>query len=205
MSSTTRRSWSEAMADATLFRDLFAGCYERWEIAGSLRRNKPDIGDCEHVVIPKFAEIPNPASMFGEPVRTNLLWNCADELLDLGILTKHVYAVLLADGSETTKTVWGEKQRGFDANGYMHEIFTAYPDNWGSILAIRTGSGEFSKALVTRLLAGGRLRQADGFLKYADGTIYPCRDEQVFFAACGVPYMEPAERTDEAARRLMRA
>jgi DNA polymerase/3'-5' exonuclease PolX len=193
------------MADATLFRDLFAGCYERWEIAGSLRRNKPDIGDCEHVVIPKFAEIPNPASMFGEPIMTNLLWARLNQLIAKGELSKHVYPVQRADGSVSERTMFGEKYRGVNFRVHLHEIFTASRDNFGAILAIRTGSGEFSKSLVTRLLASGRLRQVNGYLTYADGTIYPCRDEQVFFAACGVPYMEPAERTDEAARRLMRA
>lgn len=191
---STKRQLLDAVADAQAFRDLFAETFERWEFAGSIRRKKPEVGDVEHVVIPRTGDAPVIGSMFGEAATVNLFLHRCDELLDTGAIAKHVYAVNLASGDTTTRTMWGQKYRGISFRGHLHEVFCATPENWGSILAIRTGPADFSQRMVTALHPRG-LQQMEGFVRYKrDGKMYPTRDEQAFFSACGVEYTEPEKR-----------
>jgi DNA polymerase/3'-5' exonuclease PolX len=179
MSTSIKRPLKDAQQDANDFRGLFPGCYERWEIAGSVRRLKADVGDVEHVVIPKgdklwrrIEELTRDAdNMFADPNAP---------------FVKHVYP----NGTHR----WGERYRGVDFRSFAHEIFVADVENWGAILAIRTGPAEFSEMLVTRLKVGGRLRQQDGFVRYPDNSIYAVKTETQFFNACGVEYCEPSQR-----------
>lgn len=194
MSTTsTKRPLHEAIRDAQAFRELFDGCFCLWEVAGSVRRRKPEVGDVEHVIRPSFADVADPASMFGEKVRTNLLWRRLDHLVAAGEATRHQYETHLASGQTVYRERWGDAYRGVSFRGYLHELFTADADNWGCILTIRTGPGEFSQRMVTAL-HGTMLRQKDGYLRYADGKVYACPDERAFFAACRAEWKEPQDR-----------
>lgn len=188
MSTSIRRPHFDAEVDAFAFRDLFFGCYERWEIAGSVRRKKSEVGDVEHVVIPK-------RNFRGE----SLLWHRIEKLTrdpnDMfadpdAPLSKHQYP---PNGSPR----WGEKYRGVDFRGFAHEIFCAESANWGSVLTIRTGPAAFSEMLVTRLKQSGKLRQQDGYVRYPDGSIFATPDEANYFKVCGVPFCAPADRRAE--------
>src|SRR5438045_3687642 len=61
---TTRTPLAEARAIAEDFRDLIADSCDQVEIAGSIRRQKPDIGDIEIVAVPKTGRV---LDMFGSP------------------------------------------------------------------------------------------------------------------------------------------
>lgn len=206
MSTTTqKRKLHDALHDAEVFRDLFPReCYERWEIAGSIRRKRPECGDVEHVIIPAFGDKPA-AGLFAQPERVNLLWHHADALVAGHAIDKHW------NGNGLT---WGEKMRRADYRGFSHDIFTAMVDNWGCILAIRTGSADFSKRLVTGLLRN-QYRQADGYVwrcrpcphcarpdpcKACNGTrLDPVErlsvgTEEEFFSLAGVMYVQPEAR-----------
>jgi DNA polymerase/3'-5' exonuclease PolX len=191
---TEKRTYAKALHDALDFQELFAGCADRWEIAGSIRRRKTEVADVEHVVIPKRGMRPVPGSMFGQMDEFSLLWLRCDELLADGTIAKHVYPVTHADGSASTRTMWGEKYRGCEFRGFNHEIFTATEDSWGAILAIRTGPAEFSQRLVTALHPRG-LQCDGGRVKYKrDGSTYAVPTEEKFFEACGVEWIEPEAR-----------
>jgi DNA polymerase/3'-5' exonuclease PolX len=162
MSATeTKRPYAQALEDAEAFRALFPpATYVRWEIAGSLRRRKSEVGDVEHVVIPAFGDVERGDGLFSTRERTNLLWFHLDSLMrGTAGLEKHWYG----NGNR-----WGEKYRGVDYRGANHEIFIATVDNWGATLAIRTGPVEFSKRLVTGLLRNHRRNK--------DGQVWRCRD-----------------------------
>ena len=188
MSTGDRIPLPEARQLATDFARLFDGCWERWVIAGSVRRQMPDVGDIEHVVVPKMGEVKG-TGLFAEP--GNMLWQRCDDLLASGEIVKALYG-------DKQQTRWGEKYRGIAWRGTKHEIFTADAANWGSVLAIRTGPGEFSKAMVMKLNADGLYRQADGYLRYASGAsvgqIKPCATEEAYFEAVGWKYKAPEER-----------
>ncbi len=213
MSSSNRIPFSEAVAAAFQFRDLFAGCYERWEIAGSIRRRCQTIGDVEHVIIPKFGEATR--DLLGEPCgpEPNLIQQRAMALLESGVVSLHHYG-------ETQQTRFGDRYVGLDFEGRGHELFMCCEDNWGCILAIRTGSAEFSRALVTRLrrhahrMHGGSLHVFKGgecpagIAVEIDDEWYAevaCRDEDTLFNAAGLSIHDwpPTVRTDEAARRIL--
>jgi DNA polymerase/3'-5' exonuclease PolX len=190
MSTGTKRSLSQATADAAAFVALFEGCYEVWTVAGSVRRRKPEVGDVEHVVMPKMGEVEVSGGLF--PVRkvVNLLWHRLDGLIADGTLQKHVYQTIIGNQSR-----WGDKYRGVDFRGFNHEIFTAEKSNFGSVLLIRTGPADYSQAFVTRILAGGMYRQQDGYLVHiGTGEIVPIPDEETYCKMAGMPHISPERR-----------
>jgi len=105
----------------------------RIEIAGSIRRKKPECGDIELVAVP-----------------TPELYHRLDELLAAGTI-QHV-----------TKKRWGEKLRSFlittvrSGQAVQVDLFLQpSPATWGVNFMIRTGSGDFSHRMVTSRSAGG--------------------------------------------------
>jgi DNA polymerase/3'-5' exonuclease PolX len=204
MSTTTlKRTRAAAIDDAEILKGMFGHTYHRWEFAGSVRRRIMHVNDVEHVIIPKFGTIAG-RGLFGE--EGNLLFALLDQLVATGHVTRHVYG--------TTGFRWGEKYRGVDFNGHLHEFFCADVDNWGPTLAIRTGPAEFSKQLVTGLLKNG-YRNKDGkvwrcercvcegrdkLCRACEGyglvplEVVPAPDERGYFEMCGVAWVEPPQR-----------
>lgn len=152
---TLKRSLALAAKDAADFIELCAGTFERWEVAGSVRRQRESVSDIEHVAIPKFGDVPagGDGGLFAE--RGNLLNARLDQLVKDSVIMKHLYNASLR---------WGEKYRGADFRGFNHEVFQADADNWGPQLAIRTGPADYSKMLVTKLMSRG-YRQRDGYVR----------------------------------------
>lgn len=182
-----KRPLAAAVDDAEAFRALFPPtAYARWVIAGSIRRNKPHVGDVEHVVMPRMGDVAGDG-LFGEPLAVNLLLHRLDELLAAGTITKHIYP--------DDKPRWGPVYRGCEFRGFTHEVFCAFPDNWGAILMIRTGPADFSQRMVDRLLRGGLYRQRDGYLVHVQSNqVAPVPDEETYFRMAGMDYMEPDRR-----------
>lgn len=199
-----KRGLIQARADAEAFRNLFTGRYDQWDFAGSLRRGKPEVGDIEHVIIPRFEHMATPESFFGEDV--NLVFHKLDELVAVGTVTKHMYG--------TTGFRWGQKYRGVDFRGFNHELFIATPDNWGSTLAIRTGPADFSTRLVKGLHLHGRRNHegqvwrcdpcdactGDSICKVCNQTGLKCiapipvPTERAYLNLCGYDWVEPRDR-----------
>lgn len=203
MSTMTRTDLQTAIAEAAAFRALFDGTFERWEIAGSMRRKKPDVGDIEHVVIAAFEHVP--VGLFDD-VNSHEPHSCLrariDELLRTGVARLHRYS----DG----RTRNGDRYVGLEFRGRLHEIFVADLVNWGCILAIRTGPADYSRELVTRLRDRG-FRQHEGYLyrihaapvsrfwqRLDDGSWgerVSCPDERDYIARyAGLPWLEPEAR-----------
>jgi DNA polymerase/3'-5' exonuclease PolX len=172
-----RRPLEQVRADAEAFRALFPpACYERWEIAGSVRRGKPLCGDVDHVVIPRIGEVPSAGDLFGRSERVNLLWFHLDALVAGRVegIVKHLYTSHRQDGTTSVAPKWGDLLRGVDFRMTKHEIWTADVANWGAQLAIRTGPGNFSQMLVTAL-------QRNGYVN--DGGYV--QDKRQITCACG--------------------
>lgn len=203
----TRIPLSDALAEAQTFRALFEGAFERWEFAGSLRRRTADVGDIEHVAIPAVSTSPN---LLGEPEseQNHSLRQRARELVRRDHLALHVYIVSTRFG---LRYMFGSRYMGLDYRGRTHELFVATPDNWGVILAIRTGSADFSRDLMVRLrrngyrVSGGRLwrvvdyriaeRQKESLLldDETHGVPIACPDEVTLFTAAGYAAVVPPE------------
>jgi len=163
----------------------------RFEIAGSVRRGKPEVGDLEVLCIPKCA------SLFGqgEDFRDAPLWKKLDEWLARERITK------------TEPPRWGTKYRQFwyavkcleqpDKTAiYMElvkvDLFTAHRENWGIQMLIRTGPADFSKHIVTKLLKAG-LPVRNGWVRSGNNTVFTPSEESVF-EILQMAYIEPERR-----------
>lgn len=207
------------MAAERLRAELAQHC-ERIEIAGSIRRGKPQIGDIELVAIPRV-DRSEQRDLFGTAVTTrehnyldahlrhmlrktppSIYKSRADLFSELGLLADGVPDVLR----------WGERYKRFyflwaSVGAIIPvDLFLASADNWGAILTIRTGPGDFSTALVTHLKHATPYRQMDGQLVIeATGEAVPVPEEADYFQRAGVPYIEPQHRNVPMLRRAIQA
>ena len=149
---------------------------DRIEIAGSIRRQKPVVGDIEIVCIPIIEEVP-----YG-------LFETQWVRVDGFINTINAWEKVKGDpenGKYTQRIVDGEKV----------DIFIARPENWGLIFAIRTGSADYSH----HVLAAGWKKA--GYISH-DGMIctfphrkpIPVREEQDLYDLIKVKWLDPAYR-----------
>lgn len=159
--------------------EINATC-ERVEVAGSIRRKKVIVGDIEIVCIPKYS-----LDLLGQPY---------ESLLDVKLDS------LVAQGRLNFE-VGGERYKKYyiDYNGkriYV-DIFITTPDRWGVIFAIRTGSANFSKRLVTKKSQGGfcpnDMYVSDGYV-WHNGFRCETPEERDVFALFGMQYIKPSER-----------
>lgn len=184
---------------------LSAGCV-RIEIAGSLRRAKPAPGDIEIIAIPSVG-VYEVRDLFDQVVERHAV-NHLDQALDL----------LFDEGAWRFDP--GNKKNGpnykrllHSASGIACDLFIVTdPRKWGILYTIRTGSGDFSKDMVTLarrlgwfvqhgLLHGHpavldekhRVKECEAGEQCI--RIKPTLEEADFFAALSVPYIEPRDRT----------
>jgi DNA polymerase/3'-5' exonuclease PolX len=193
MSIARRRSRIAALDEAESFRRLLVPdvTCEKWEFAGSLRRQKPDVGDIDVVAIPRFADVPS-FDMFATPERKNLLWHRVDELLAAGTIAKHINETTVGE-----RTKWGDKIRAIEYRACCYEVCIADPDNYGVILAIKTGPAELSKDLVIAIKRYGYACK-EGFYvfdtKQSPAKMVPCPEEARFFGFAGLTCKPPEMR-----------
>lgn len=178
--------------------DLLPGC-DRIEIAGSIRRRKPEVGDIELVAIPTRS--------------TDLLGGQADSLLD-GIidrlcLKRHLIKVKGGDRYKQFHVPDTDFTRsGVGSYLCKLDLFICDPETWGVIFAIRTGSADFSRQLVTQQSKGG-LCPDDMYIR--DGRLWKrmantgpepgdedcplaTPEETDVFAAMGLKWVQPCDR-----------
>jgi DNA polymerase/3'-5' exonuclease PolX len=154
--------------------ELAPACH-RIEIAGSIRRKKSEVGDIELIAIPKQ--------------RLNLLMEpMVDTELDL---------LLYDSGYELTKNGPKYKQILTMLEGMTVDLFIADALNWGYIMMLRTGPWEYSRDMVTARIKGGmkpnHLTCSDGYV-WRDGGVVPLPDEESFYTAWGLSWLEPEKR-----------
>lgn len=174
----------------------------RIEIAGSIRRGKPEVGDIELVAIPSVMEATQ-LDLFGAAravERRNLLDEALERLIEMRAIRRTP-----PDGA---RPAWGEhyKKMWIAAGGQVVQVdlFLAQEENWGAIYTIRTGPAAFSQALVTHLKLRTPYRQQDGALIIeATGELVPVPEEADYFRLAGAPYIEPEERSAGLLHRLL--
>ena len=172
---------------------------ERIEVAGSIRRKKPEVGDIEIVAIPKMG-----VDLFGDcdPKQDHLAARLMVMIRD-GAISK-----LPEINPEKTRPAWGQKYKKFfvtlnDTLGEMQvDLFCCDAKNWGNMFTIRTGSSEFSAALIERIKNQTPYRQQDGYLvDTTRGTVLEVASEQDYFKLAGVGWVNPENRTGRDAVR----
>lgn len=134
----------------------------RIEVAGSVRRRKPDVNDIDLVVIPKITQ---EMDLFGNPQkRRNATWTEIDRRC-----TAEKWAVIRA----------GADIASFVARDVQVDVFWTTEETWGTVLLCRTGSKEhniwFAKYAEAR---GGKWHPGAGL--YKDGRVYAKSEEQLY-------------------------
>jgi DNA polymerase/3'-5' exonuclease PolX len=183
----------------------------RIEVAGSIRRGKAEVGDIDLVCIPSTGSYAV-QDMFGETIRTvpvNHLNDARTRLYAAG--GWKLDPANPCNGERMKRLVHVE-------TGLTCDLTITDARRWGYWMAVRTGPGAFSKALVSRAL----IRRAffkDGLFHNhqpiyvethgkretqpcaaGDGCvrIIPTPEEHDVFAALGLAYIEPGDRTLDA-------
>lgn len=167
---------------------------ERVEIAGSIRRRKAEVKDIEIVAIPKWNTEVDVGSLFAEPITINLLHQWANS-------SKIVWIKPGVSGIVPwTIKPEGKYWRGLLPSEIKLDLFIAQPDNWGMIFLIRTGSAEFTTAVVTH---AKRIKMpcVDGYLT-RDGQRLATYEEADVFNFLGLQHIEPMDRISFDSLRL---
>lgn len=179
MSTATKTPYPVVRPVAERIISALAPYCERIELAGSLRRKRPAVGDIEIVAIPR-----RPRDLFGQVLAEEP--TALDRFLD-------------ERGVQFAKR--GRKYQQFAYRGYKVDLFLPTAETWGCVYTIRTGSAEFSHWLVSPEPRGAcpwsvRFGGKDGNpgrLTH-DGRLLATPEEEDVFAALGLPWIEPAGR-----------
>jgi DNA polymerase/3'-5' exonuclease PolX len=183
--------------------EILGPATERIEIAGSIRRQRADVGDVELIVIPRFETVVSVIDMFGSEQATvqSEFDRLCDELLERQVLTHR----LNADG----RKAWGPQLKWGMYAGFAVDLYCATPETWAVTMLIRTGPADFSKRLVTDRRHGGlcssHLHFKDWRLRRR-GSEEPIDtpDEAAVFRALGYEFLPPEHRVPEARPRSLR-
>ena len=139
---------------------------ERIEIAGSIRRKKPEVGDIEIVAIPKPYDI----GLFESGIATVVKqW----EKVKGELPCKYTQRIL--------------------PEGIKLDLFFAEHGNWGNTFAIRTGSAEYSHRTLASGWVSEGYKSEGGYL-HKDGEKIAVYEEEDLFKLIYVPYIEPEHR-----------
>lgn len=162
---------------------------ERISIAGSLRRQKPFVGDIELLFVPKFKE--TSADLFGEDLQ---LADMADEAINAMLQAGYVSKRPNINGAPC----WGNRNKLaiHTASGIPVDFFSTTTENWWVALVIRTGGKVTNLKLTTSANRRGLTLNAygSGFTNLRTREKIPCRSEQEVFRIAGVPYAPPERR-----------
>ena len=160
---------NKALEIANRVKDALTPYCDRIEIAGSIRRRKPEVHDIEIVCIPKMQIIGGKPSVLSGFASIVMQWK-------------------KVKGEPGGKYTCRELPEGINL-----DLFMTTADSWGYIYAIRTGSAEFSH----RVLACGWVKKGyhgkEGILYDQN---YPLRvpEEEDQFKLIGMDYVEPDKR-----------
>lgn len=172
------------------FVELIGPYCERIEIAGSIRRQREDVGDIEIVAIPRIEQRELPGSLFEPKLEdVDMLHEFCLQLRRDNVLEDR----LSVAGSPS----FGPKSKRCLFRGFPLDLFSVHdPLSWGYILALRTGPGELNKQLMQDRPAGYRpmgLHMESGLI-HDRGVRVDTSTEEQFFALFDLPCLPPEHR-----------
>lgn len=159
----------EAQRLAEKYKSLLAPHCHRIEVAGSIRRRRPQVKDIELVIIPKPYE--------------------SEGLFVSGIAT------VINDWPKVKGELPCKYTKRVSPDGIILDIFFCHELNWGLIYMIRTGSWEFSKKMVGTWLPREGYRSINGDLVHpGTAEVMEIREERELFQLAKMNYIEPHNR-----------
>jgi DNA polymerase/3'-5' exonuclease PolX len=151
----------------------------RIEIAGSIRRQKPEVNDIELLCIPKYG---------GLSCRVNLLDKRIIGLVHAGILDYRL--------NKRGRRAYGQKNKFLVhiPSGIGVDIFSTTPECWPVALAVRTGGARTNKRIaMAAIQKGWHLRAYGRGFATPQGELV-CYSEREVFELVGLPYLSPEKR-----------
>lgn len=176
----TKRPYSQVMPIAEKLMERLRPACERLEIAGSLRREAPMVGDIEIVAVP----LPT-LDLFGEP-------SGGETVVDF--LLRRWDVELLKNGSKQKQFMMTTKQ---DEEYQVDLFLQPDPATWGVNYLLRTGHRNFSTRMVTPRSAGGYMPagyQVRGARVWHLARKVETPEEEDVFKLWGMDYVDPKER-----------
>jgi DNA polymerase (family 10) len=168
--STTSTRWPLAEAE-----DIAVGVMLQLEphcevisLAGSLRRQRPTIGDIEIVCVPRPYDA-SPLFCSGLATVVNQWEKVKGEL-----------------PCRYTQRILPE--------GIKLDLFMVEADGYGLQRAIRTGSADWSRQVLARAWVRAGYHSEGSLLRRADGSVVPVRTEPDLFHLIGLPWVHPRDR-----------
>jgi DNA polymerase/3'-5' exonuclease PolX len=169
MSAATDRiplAQAQAIADEVVAQ-LRPHC-EQIDIAGSIRRRRPTIGDIEIVCIPKPYD--------------------ATPLFRTGL------ALVVEQWEKVKGELPCKYSQRLLPSGMKLDLFMPDPRGYGLALAIRTGSAEWSHHVLAAGWVKAGFRSEGGLLRDLRGQGVRLRTERAVFDLIGLPWVPPEER-----------
>lgn len=170
LSDSKKFAYAEAHSIALAVLELLRPHCIRIEIAGSIRREKPEVKDIEIVAIPK-------------PYQTGIFQDGIAEVVNQW---QKVKGELEYGKCKYTQRILPE--------GIKMDLFFAEEGNWGLIFAIRTGSADYSHKVLANGWVKRGYKSENGYLTQ-NGKTYDVREEKDLFDRLGIQYVEPKHRT----------
>lgn len=162
------------------------------EVAGSIRRCKPTVGDIELLYVPRFEE---------EPIDlvTRGMVNQADKVIDRLLAS----GVLVKRRNVNGSTTWGEQNKlaVHRDSGMPVDLFSTTTASWFNYLVCRTGPADSNARIAKAAQARGWKWNpyGPGFTRVVDGDTlarsHAVTSEADVFTFVGLPYLPPEDRT----------
>ncbi len=158
------------------------------QVAGSLRRMKPDVGDIELLYIPKISERPG-QDMFRLD-RVNEADEVIEDLLMFELLKKRL--------NKNEGANWGafNKLAVDVGSGIPVDLFATSEAAWFNYLVCRTGPADSNTEICTRAIRKGWKWNpyGEGFTNQRTGEVHAVQSEREVFEFVGMEYREPQDR-----------
>lgn len=187
----------EAQGIAERLAGLMRPFCARVEVAGSVRRSSAEVKDVELVAIPRWEGRPASAlSLFTEEAeRVNLLHGWATtQAAAAGVRWIKPGTPDVVDWEPKPE---GKYRRALVDDRVKLDLFLASAENYGLILLIRTGSAEFSQAVMTYAKHRTPYRVEGGHLRDREGGVLETSEERDVFRALRLDYVLPRERAGQ--------
>lgn len=195
---------ASAWRAAELLVETLRPACERIEIAGSLRREKPEVRDIEIVAVPRF-ETQGGDDLWQTPREVDRLEELVVELVARRAIDARLVENHRGDGTTYSGFKLGQAFKALVVAGIPLDLFIVRPPaQWGVIFGLRTGPGDWNTRLVTdcksigRRVAGGQVEVWTSSTSSWQPVDTP--EEADFFRALGQPWVSPADRRPDRVR-----
>lgn len=184
MSTATKTPLAEARRTAAHIANTLAPFCHTIEIAGSIRRERPSVGDIEIVALPRR--------------QTDLMGNTVPGLMPLEAFLQEKGVQIIKGGYDAKKKAV-QKYMQFRYGRFSVDLFM--PESaahWGSIFTIRTGSHDFNMWLMNRRAPSVSIKFINGLLYTWQRQLIATPEEEDVFNALQMPFVPPNSVTTAA-------